>query len=146
MRTFSSLTALMFAAHLFTVAAVARQVGHPKEPHGHTEAAKLKNPVPADAASLEAGKKLYVEQCAGCHGDTGKGDGPMAAYTGDPQPSDLSDAEWSHGSTDGEIYTIIRDGIDGTAMKDFAKDLKETEIWQVVNYVKTLAPKPAQAH
>jgi mono/diheme cytochrome c family protein len=61
-------------------------------------------------------------------------------------PSNLSDADWSHGSTDGEIYTIVRDGIDGTAMKDFAKDLKETEIWHVVNYVKTLAPKPAPAH
>jgi mono/diheme cytochrome c family protein len=143
MRTFSSLAALMFVAYLFTGAVVARQVGHPKESHQHPEAAKLKNPVPADAASLEAGKKLYTEQCAGCHGDAGKGDGPMAAYTGEPLPSDLSDVEWSHGSTDGEIYTIIRDGIDGTAMKDFAKDLKETEIWQVVNYVKTLAPKPA---
>lgn len=125
---------------------VASQAGHPKEPHQHAEAAKLQNPVAADAASLEAGKKLYADQCAGCHGDTGKGDGPMAAYTGEPAPSNLIDGEWTHGSTDGEIYAVILDGIDGTAMKDFKSDLKPTEIWQVVNYVKSLAPKPAKAH
>jgi mono/diheme cytochrome c family protein len=136
----------MLAGHLLTVAVVARQAGHSKETHAHADAAKLQNPVAADAASLEAGKKLYVEQCAGCHGDTGKGDGAMAAYTGDPPPSNLADAEWRHGSSDGEIYTVILEGVDGTAMKDFAKDLKPTEIWQVVNYVKTLAPKPARAH
>jgi mono/diheme cytochrome c family protein len=130
---------------LFAVAPmVARQI-HPKEPHQHPEAAKLQNPVPSDAASLAAGKKLYTDLCAACHGDTGKGDGAMAQFTGDPMPSDLTDAEWKHGSSDGEIYTAIHDGIDGTGMKDF-KDMKPTEIWQIVNYVKTLAPKPAQAH
>lgn len=124
---------------------VAGQAGHPKEPHQHPDAAKLQNPVPADAASLEAGKKAYTELCGACHGDTGKGDGAMAAYTGDPPPSDLSDAEWKHGSTDGEIFVVIRDGVDGTGMKDF-KDMKPNEIWQIVNYVKTLGPKPAKNH
>ena len=122
---------------------VAWQAGHAKEPHQHADAAKLKNPVAADAASVEAGKKVYAAQCADCHGEAGKGDGPMAAYTGDPAPSNLADAEWKHGSSDGEIYTVIHDGVEGTAMKDFAKDLKENEIWNVVNYVKTLSPKPA---
>jgi mono/diheme cytochrome c family protein len=122
---------------------VAWQAGHPKEPHQHAEAAKQKNPVAADAASIEAGKKIYAQQCADCHGEAGKGDGPMAAYTGDPAPSNLSDAEWKHGSSDGEIYAIIHDGIDGTGMKDFGKDLKANDIWNVVNYIKTLAPKPA---
>lgn len=121
----------------------AAQSLHPKEPHQHAEAARLKNPVAADAASLEAGRKAYANQCADCHGETGKGDGPMAAYTGDPVPSDLTDAEWKHGSSDGEIYTVVHDGIEGTAMKDFKSDLKPDEIWHVVNYVKSLAPKPA---
>jgi mono/diheme cytochrome c family protein len=123
----------------------ARQAGHPKESHQHPEGAKLQNPVPADAASIETGKKLYVELCAACHGDTGKGDGAMASFTGDPPPSDLTDAEWKHGSTDGEIFLVVRDGIDGTGMKDF-KDMKPNDIWHIVNYVKTLAPKPAKGH
>ena len=123
----------------------ARQAGHPKEAHQHPEAAKMQNPIPNQPASLETGKKLYADLCAACHGDTGKGDGAMAAFTGDPPPSDLTDAEWKHGSTDGEIFVTIRDGIDGTGMKDF-KDMKPADIWHLVNYVKTLAPKPAKNH
>jgi len=123
----------------------ARQAGHPKEPHQHPDAAKLQNPVAADAASIANGKKLFADYCAACHGDTGKGDGAMAGFTGDPPPSDLTDAEWKHGSSDGEIYTTIHDGIDGTGMKDF-KDMKPADIWAIVNYVKTLSPKPAKNH
>jgi mono/diheme cytochrome c family protein len=123
----------------------ARQAGHPKEPHQHPDAAKMENPVPSDASSIAAGKKAFADYCAACHGDAGKGDGPMAAFTGDPLPSDLTDAESKHGSSDGEIFVVIRDGIEGTGMKDF-KDMKPTEIWHIVNYVKTLAPKPAKNH
>jgi mono/diheme cytochrome c family protein len=123
----------------------ARQAGHPKEPHQHAEAAKMANPVASDDASIAAGKKGYADYCAACHGDTGKGDGAMAAFTGDPPPSDLTDAEWKHGSSDGELFVVIRDGIDGTGMKDF-KDMKPTEIWHIVNFVKTLSPKPAKNH
>jgi len=45
--------------------------------HRHPEAAKMTNPVHADATSIAAGKNLYDKHCAGCHGDTGKGDGSM---------------------------------------------------------------------
>ena len=141
----------MRIAHVVLVVAfgiaplAARQAGHPKEPHQHPDAAKMTNPVASDAASLAAGKKGFADYCAACHGDTGKGDGPMASFTGDPIPSDLTDAEWKHGSSDGEIFVVIRDGIDGTGMKDF-KDMKPAEIWQIVNYVKTLSPKPAKNH
>src|SRR5688572_4276525 len=123
----------------------ARQAGHPKEPHQHAEAAKMANPVASDAASIAAGKKGFADYCAACHGDTGKGDGAMAAFTGDPPPSDLTDAEWKHGSSDGEIFVVIREGIEGTGMKDF-KDMKPTEIWHIVNFVKTLSLKPAKKH
>jgi mono/diheme cytochrome c family protein len=141
----------MRTAHVLLVVALgiaplgARQEGHPKEPHQHAEAAKMANPVPSDASSIAAGKKAFADYCAACHGDTGKGDGPMAAFTGDPLPSDLTDAEWKHGSSDGEIFVVIRDGIEGTGMKDF-KDMKPAEIWHIVNYVKTLSPKPAKNH
>jgi mono/diheme cytochrome c family protein len=111
--------------------------------HSHPEAAKLKNPVAADDASLAAGKKFYDELCAGCHGDTGKGDGPMAGYS-NPLPASFADAEWKHGPTDGEIFTVIREGVKDTAMLDFKKDLTERQTWDVVNYVRSLGPKPAK--
>ena len=119
---------------------------HAKEPHGHTDAAKIKNPVRANAASIAAGQKVYAMHCAECHGDAGEGDGPMAAYTGDPQPSDLTDAMWQHGSSDGEIYTAIHDGIEGTGMRNYDKELTSEDIWHVVNYLRSIGPKPAKNH
>jgi mono/diheme cytochrome c family protein len=59
----------------------------------------------------------------------------------DPKPSNLGDADWKHGSTDGEIFTVIRDGVKSTAMKPYARKLTTHQVWDVVNYVRSLAPK-----
>ena len=74
-----------------------------KEQHRNLGAQKLKNPVPPDDESIEAGKKIYQRRCASCHGPTGKGDGGMALSGG--TPSDLTDETWDYGSTDGEMST-----------------------------------------
>ena len=105
------------------------------------QAAKLKNPVSSNPESIEAGRKLYQRHCASCHGKSGKGDGGLALSGG--EPSDLTDDTWDYGSTDGEIFVAIRDGLsaDMLAYKD---KLKEKEIWQLVVFVRSLAPKPEQ--
>jgi mono/diheme cytochrome c family protein len=102
------------------------------------DAAKLVNPVPATPASIASGKKLFDSQCVSCHGPGGNGDGKMASQL-TPPPANLADAEWKHGSSDGEIYTVVKDGSKGTAMKGFASKMTTQELWSVVNYVKTLA-------
>jgi len=107
--------------------------------HRHPEAAKLKNPVPANAASIAAGKQLYDKQCAGCHGDTGKGDGAMGEEL-NPKPANLVDADWKHGSTDGEILVVIRDGVKNGGMKGFGKKLTAHQMWDIVNYVRSIGP------
>ena len=118
---------------------------HEAGAHHHAEAAALKNPVKATPESAAAGKKLYDTQCATCHGQSGKGDGKMAAsITTGPKPSDLTDASWKHGSTDGEIFTLIRDGSKGTGMRGYAARMKPDDIWNVVNYLRTLGPTPAK--
>jgi mono/diheme cytochrome c family protein len=109
------------------------------------EAAKLKNPVRADASSLAAGKKLYDAQCASCHGTAGKGDGKGGAAL-NPKPSDLSDAEWKHGSTDGAVFVVVRDGVQKTGMRGYASRMTTNDIWHIVNYVRTLAPKATSSH
>ena len=120
------------------------QATHPSTgAHHHPQAAKMKNPVPADASSIAAGKEVYDAQCAGCHGDTGKGDGAMGADL-DPKPPDLTDAAWKHGSTDGELYLVIHDGAKGTGMKAFRKKLTAHQIWDVVNYIRSIGP--AKSH
>jgi cbb3-type cytochrome c oxidase subunit III len=104
----------------------------------NAEAAKLKNPVPSNAESIEAGKKLYGRHCASCHGRGGKGDGGLALSGG--EPSDLTDDVWDYGSTDGEIFVAIRDGLSAD-MLAYKEKMKEKEIWQVVVFLRSLGPK-----
>ena len=112
-----------------------------KEQHRNLEAQKLKNPVPSDDESIEAGKRIYQRRCASCHGPTGKGDGGMALSGG--TPSDLTDETWDYGSTDGEIFVNIRDGFSAD-MQAYKDKLKEKEIWQVVTFMRSLGPKASK--
>jgi mono/diheme cytochrome c family protein len=124
--------------YLVLVTASAMANGSQAAPAGNPEAKKLKNPVASSAASIAAGKKNYDKFCAFCHGDEGKGDGPMAPKGS--HPSNLTDAEWTHGGSDGEIFTVISDGAgQGSAMKSFKAKLTPDEIWNTVNYVRSLA-------
>ena len=132
---FATLCTIGFTALLLGVGLSAQ---HKDGAHRHADAAKVKNPVPASAESLASGRKLYDRHCSECHGDTGKGDG-MAGEGLDEKPSSLVDGEWEHGSSDGEIFTVIRDGAGPKSeMKSFAKKIPERQIWDVVNFVRTL--------
>ncbi len=104
----------------------------------NAEAQKMKNPEPANAESVEAGGKLYTRHCASCHGIAGKGDGGMALSGG--TPSDLTDAEWDYGASDGEIFVAIRDGV-SSDMLAYKDKLSDKQIWQVVNFLRSIGPK-----
>jgi mono/diheme cytochrome c family protein len=106
----------------------------------NAEAAKLKNPLTGDAATIDAGREVYLTHCASCHGKKGKGDGGQALGGG--TPSDLTDASWDYGSTDGEIYWVIREGIESNAdMLAYKKTLSEKEMWQIVIFIRSIGPK-----
>jgi len=125
--------------------ALAQAEQHPTTPgaHHHPEAAKNKNPVAADATSIAAGKQVYEKNCANCHGKTGAGDGAMGAEL-NPKPANLAAGEWKHGSSDGEIFAVIKEGVKGTGMKSFNSKLTAHQMWDVINYVRTLSP--AKSH
>jgi mono/diheme cytochrome c family protein len=112
----------------------------PQQTAGVAVAAKLKNPVPVNAESLAEGEKLFRRRCAGCHGVDAKGGPPKDAD--DPAASNLVDDKWDHGSTDGEIFSIVQEGI-GPAfrMEGFSDRLSETDTWNIINYVRSLAKK-----
>src|SRR5262245_33309020 len=86
------------------------------------EAAKLANPVVSTPESLGVGKRAYDTNCAACHGNLGQGAVKagvaisIIAEQGNKQPPDLTDDQWDNGSTDGEIYTLIKRGLPPTMM------------------------------
>jgi mono/diheme cytochrome c family protein len=103
-------------------------------------AAKLKNAVKATPESIAAGKTSYGKYCKFCHGEDAKGNGALAPK--DTHPPDLIDAKWDHGSTDGEIFTSIKEGIGPKFdMKPMKAKMMDTDIWNVVNYLHSLSPK-----
>jgi mono/diheme cytochrome c family protein len=123
----------------FAVAVSAWLTGAAHAAQGNAEAAKIKNPVAAAPDSIAEGKALYAKNCAPCHGVNGTG-GSGNDLIG-PAP-DLTDAEWQHGGTDGEIFTNIKDGIPpDLSMGPWGDRLKDTDIWNVVNFLKSIAKK-----
>jgi len=113
-----------------------------------TEAAStVKNPVPATSESIAAGKRIFDVNCAACHGNAAQG----AVKAGMPisiieeqhgkQPPDLTDDQWDHGSSDGEIFTTIKRGLPPTMMAGFGGALSDDDIWRLVNYLRTLSAK-----
>src|SRR5262245_60505058 len=137
-------TAVAIAATASLSVAVLVAQDHPQGPHSHPEAQELRNPIAVTTASLAAGAATYGKMCAVCHGATGAGDGRLAAATAayGVRPSDLTDDVWQHGSTDGEIFAAIRDGIGPEySMNAWKGRLSDEEIWHVVNFIKSLSGK-----
>ena len=99
-----------------------------------------KNPLPATDANLDAAKPVYNENCANCHGDTGKGDGSDAMMY-DPSPSDLTEPKHMNHLTDGEIFYQITQG--RKPMPSFRKKLTEDQRWKLVILVRSFAVPPS---
>jgi mono/diheme cytochrome c family protein/glucose/arabinose dehydrogenase len=110
-------------------------------------AATIKNPVAPTAESIAAGKRAYDANCAACHGPIAQG-AVKAGITISileeqkaRQPSDLTDGQWDHGSTDGEIFTVIKRGVPPTMMAGYDGRIPDADIWNIVNYLRTLRPR-----
>jgi len=99
----------------------------------------LSNPVhPTDRAALAAGKKLYADNCSGCHGDTtGRSEwGAKGLYPRAPQFfQDGSDV------TPPEAFAAIHDGVRYSGMGAWRDQLKDDEIWKLANFLATAQPK-----
>jgi mono/diheme cytochrome c family protein len=100
------------------------------------DAAKV-NPVKPTAESLARGKKLYGYDCAMCHGEKGDGKGDMASDM--KNVTDFTKPDALKNRTDGELFYEVRNGKgDMPPEGDRAKD---DDIWNMVNYVRSLAKK-----
>lgn len=104
------------------------------------EVKKLKNPVAPTDSTLKAAKGFYMNECAECHGEHGKGDGPKAMMH-TPMPADLTDAGQMSTVTDGEIFYQISEG--KKPMPSFKKRLTEDERWGLVLFVRSFSQPSA---
>ena len=97
------------------------------------------NPFAGQADAADAGKQLFTDNCATCHGDSGKGDGPAGASL-TPKPANLTVVAPT--KQDDFLNWFISEG--GAAagkspsMVAWKGTLSQDEIWQVITYVRTL--------
>lgn len=98
------------------------------------------NPIPPNRESVAAGQALFTTVCAPCHGVTGKGDGPVGAAL-NPRPADLRQHAIPGVHTDAQLFEWITNGFPGSRMPAFKSTLSDTDRWNLVNFIRTLAPK-----
>ncbi len=96
------------------------------------------NPVPVTADSVGVGQALYHRDCEACHGPLGKGDGPVGK-TLSPPPADLTVHAAPGLHTDWQLYEWISNGYPGSQMPAFGGLLTDTQRWELVNFIRTLA-------
>jgi mono/diheme cytochrome c family protein len=131
----TSIAVLALAGVTIMTAHVAAQ-----NPGGSPDGKKMKNPVASSAESIKAGQALFQKNCRFCHGADAKGDGPMAPEN--THPSNLTDDKWDRGSTDGELFLVISNGAGPKFdMKGYKSKMSETDMWNVVNYLRSLQAK-----
>jgi mono/diheme cytochrome c family protein len=97
------------------------------------EAAARPNPVPMDDVSIARGRAVFAQNCAVCHGVTGRGDSPLAASL-DPSPADLKIMAPQH--PPGDIAWKIAEW--RGAMPSWQGTLSDSQIWDTVNFIKSL--------
>lgn len=97
----------------------------------------LRNPIPRSVESIARGRLLFAKDCAVCHGAEGRGDGVAAAAL--PQrPEDLSSIAPPPIFPDGVVAYRIINGV--KMMPAFKSTLSENEIWDLLNFIRSLAP------
>jgi mono/diheme cytochrome c family protein len=127
----------LFVLLLIVIAGALVYVAYENRPWSVPEEAKQRrNPVPSSPAVLSVIRPIYLDKCAVCHGDFGKGDGHDAKLY-DPRPTNFSDAIQIGTATDGELFYKLSEG--RRPMPSFKKRLSEEQRWQLVLLIRSFA-------
>ncbi|GIW23004.1 MAG: hypothetical protein KatS3mg068_2011 [Candidatus Sericytochromatia bacterium] len=86
----------------------------------------------------KAGKKVYDQNCAMCHGPKGAGDGAAAAAL-NPKPRNFTEGKFKYGSKDEDLAKLIKNG--KGPMPPWGSVLKPADIDNVIAYIRTLKKK-----
>jgi cytochrome c oxidase cbb3-type subunit I/II len=116
------------AADLQAVAAYVRTI----EAGGHRGAR-------ANTSVIEQGRDLYRQNCTGCHGMEGSGNGPASAALA-PQPTNFHEER----PAETHAFQVLKDGIPGTAMPPWEEEMSDAQREAVVAYIESLYETPVQ--
>jgi len=130
MRKITKGSILFVFATIVCIAALAQQ----KVFTAPASADGMQNPFKGNAGATANGKVTYTTYCVPCHGDKGRGDGVAASGLSKP-PADHSSAK-VQAQADGAIFWKIFTG--NNPMPSY-KMLTQTQIWELVNYIRTLS-------
>lgn len=103
------------------------------------------SPPPAAIASdpfLISGREIYLSRCVSCHGELGRGDGPIAKGLAGPPPRNFAEDEWKHGDRPEQALAVVTRGVPDTSMSGWASAYSPEELRSVTAYVYHLAGKP----
>jgi mono/diheme cytochrome c family protein len=89
----------------------------------------LDNPYAGSERAREAGRKLFQQNCAQCHGEAGKGNGrPRTPPLATPLVRDADP---------GQLFWVLRNGSPDHAMPSYAH-VPEQQRWQIITYLQSL--------
>jgi mono/diheme cytochrome c family protein len=84
----------------------------------------------------EAGRRLFLENCALCHGERADGHGARREALSQ-KPADFTDAAWRARSSPRRTYYAIREGVPGTPMPAW-KGIDREQLWDLVAYLRSV--------
>ena len=102
-------------------------------------------PLAVQAQDAAAGKEIYEQYCALCHGPEGKGDGSLSANL-DPKPRNHTDGAYMNTLTDAHLLKVVGEGGAAAGLSPIMPAWKDIlaaqQIQDVVAFVRSLAEPP----
>jgi mono/diheme cytochrome c family protein len=102
-------------------------------------------PAPPEVAGdplLSRGRTIFLGRCATCHGNEGRGDGPIAGNLAGPPVGNLTDDRWKQGDRPDQVLAVIAKGVPGTRMEGWSRVLDPPDLDAIAAYVYYLAKRP----
>lgn len=88
-------------------------------------------------AARESGRRLFLENCALCHGERADGRGARRESLSQ-KPADFTDPAWRARFSPRRTYYAIREGVPGTPMPSW-KGIGSEQIWDLVAYLRSVS-------
>jgi copper transport protein len=113
-------------------------VGAHVHPRLSEEEAAKENPIASSAESIARGEMLFLQNCSQCHGESGRGDGPLAGSL-TLKPANLYDHIPYH--PDNFFYGVMTNGLGGV-MPSFKSSISDEDRWNILNYLRDRFGRP----